>query len=164
MGAGINITLRKPALIRPWLSEKELQAWVRKASSRDEYERRVAVWMTFSGPFPAHQVASLLLVSKQAIWLWIGQYNRLGPTGLQRQGRGGRRRAYLSLRQEAALLKRLQKRVQRGEAPTAKEVQDEVSKLTRKKVSISYIYRLLDRIAWRKSGSRARQARTSRDH
>jgi len=137
------------------MSEKELRAWVRKARSREEYQRRVAIWMTLTGPFPAHRVADLLVVSKQTVWLWISQYNRQGPTGLQRHGRGGRRRAYLSLKQEAALLKSLHRRAQQGETPTAKQAQREISRTTHKKVSISYIYRLLDRIGWRKSGARA---------
>jgi transposase len=156
--------MRKPALIHPWLSEKELRTWVRKARSCEEYQKRVAIWMTRTGPFPAHRVASLLVVSKQAVWLWVSQYNRQGPDGLQRRGRGGRRRAYLSLSQEATLLKRLQRRAQRGQAPKAREVQEEVSKVTHKKVSISYIYRLFERIGWRKLGARARRPRVSLDH
>jgi len=156
--------MRKPALIHPWLSEKDLRTWVRKARSCEEYQKRVAIWMTRTGPFPAHRVASLLVVSKQAVWLWVSQYNRQGPDGLQRRGRGGRRRSYLSLSQEAALLKRLQKRAQRGQASKAREVQEEVSKVAHKKVSISYIYRLFDRIGWRKLGARARRQSVSVDH
>jgi transposase len=156
--------MRRPAHIHPWLSQKQLQAWVRKARTREEYQKRVAIWMTLTGPFPAHRVANLLLVSKQAVWLWVGQYNRRGPKGLQRQGRGGRRRAYLSLKQEAALLKRLQTRTQRGKAPTARQVQEEISKVARKKVSISYIYRLFDRIGWRKLDAQARHVRIPLDH
>jgi len=155
--------MRRPAHIRPCLSKKELQAWVRKARTREEYQRRVAVWMTLTGPFPAHRIASLLVVSKQAIWLWVGQYNRRGPDGLQRQGRGGRRRAYLSLKQEAALLERLKRGSQRGEASTARQVQEEVSKIAHKRVSVSFVYRLFDRIGWRKSGTRARHRRISLD-
>jgi hypothetical protein len=66
--------------------------------------------------------------------------------------------------QEAALLKRLQKRAQRGEPPTARQVQEEVSKVTHKKVSISYIYRLFDRIGWRKLDAQARHVRIPLDH
>jgi transposase len=156
--------MRRPASIHPWLPQKRLEAWVRKARSREEYQRRVAIWMTLTGPFPAHRVASLLVVSKQAVWLWVSQYNHLGPDGLQRRGRGGRRRAYLSLPQETALLRSLQRDARRGEAPTARQVQEEVSEVARKKVSISYIYRLFDRIGWRKSGARARHPRVSLDH
>ena len=156
--------MRRPAFIHHWLPERKLEAWVRTARSREEYQKRLAIWMTLSGPFPAHRVASLLVVSKQAVWLWVSQYNRLGPDGLQRQGRGGRRRAYLSLTAEAALLKRLRRRAERGDAPTAKQVQEEVSQATHIKVSISYIYRLFDRIGWRKLGGRGRHSRVSLHH
>jgi transposase len=153
--------MRKPAHIRPWMSEKKLQTWVRKARSREEYQRRAAVWMTVAGPFPAHRIANLLVVSKQSVWLWVGQYNRLGPKGLHRRGRGGHRRAYLSPEQESALLESLQKRAQRGEAPTASQLQEEVSKTTRKRPSISFAYHLLDRIRGRKLDAQTRHRRIS---
>jgi len=156
--------MRRPALIHPWQSEKRLEAWVRQARSREEYQRRLAIWMTLTGPFPAHRVASLLVVSKQAVWLWVSQYNRQGPEGLQRRGRGGRRRAYLSLPQETALLRSLQRDAQRGEAPKARQIQVEISKVTHKKVSISYIYRLFGRIGWRSSRARARHPRIPLAH
>jgi transposase len=155
--------MRRPAVIHRWLSEKELKAWVRKAGTREEHQKRLAIWMTLTGRFPAHRVASLLVVSKQAVWLWVSQYNRLGPDGLLRRGRGGRRRAYLSLSQEAALLESLQERSQRGELTTARQVQEKVSKVKRIKVSISYVYRLFDRIGWRRSGARTRHLRVSLD-
>ncbi len=142
--------MRNPALIHPWLSERKLQGWVRTARNREDYQRRTAIWMTLKGPFPAHRVAGLLGVSKQAVWLWVSQYNRMGPEGLQRRGRGGRRNAVLSLSQEAALLESLQKRAQQGYPPRAVQVREEISRVTGRDVSISYVYRLFDRIGWRK--------------
>jgi len=153
--------MRRPASIRLWLSRKKLEAWVRAARSREEYQKRTAIWMTLTGPFPAHRVASLLLVSKQAVWLWVSQYNRLGPDGLERQGRGGRRRAYLSLDQEAALLDSLKTRAERGKAPRAREVQEEISKVIHRNVSISYVYRLFERIGWQKLGARGHRSTLS---
>jgi len=141
--------MRRPTSIRPWLSPRKFKEWVRTARSREEYQKRLAIWMTQSGPFPAHRVASLLVVSKQAVWLWVGQYNCMGPDGLQRRGRGGRRNAVLTLTQEGELLEKLQKRANQGDTPTARQVQQEVSKLTGRGVSISYVYRMLERIGWR---------------
>ena len=149
--------MRRPAVIQPWLSAKKLEAWVRTARSREEYQKRLAIWMTVKGPFPAHRVASLLLVSKQAVWLWVSQYNHLGPDGLQRRGRGGRRRAYLSLDREEALLASLKRGAEQGKTPRAREVQEEISKVTRKNVSISYVYRLFERIGWQKLRARAKR-------
>jgi transposase len=153
--------MRRPALIHPWLPEKKLEAWVRTARSREEYQKRLAIWMTVKGPFPAHRVASLLVVSKQAVWLWAGQYNHKGPNGLQRRGRGGRRRAYLSLDQEKELLESLKRDAERGRPPRARQVQEEISEVTRRTVSISYVYRLFERIGWQKLAARGRRARLS---
>ena len=106
--------MRKPATIHPWLSPKDLQTWVREAHGDDEYQRRLAIRLTYIGPFPAHHVATLLGASKQAVWLWVSQYNRRGPQGLERAGRGGRRWAYLSWEEEVAFSASLQERAQRG--------------------------------------------------
>ena len=78
------------------------------------------------GTFHAHRVSDLLQVSKQAVWLWIKQYNQGGPDSLDRKGRGGRRRAYLSLDQERMLVERLQQQVAKGQARKAKELLPEV--------------------------------------
>jgi len=143
--------MRRPAVISRWQSEKKLEAWVRGAHSREEYQKRLAIWMTYVGPFPAHQVARLLVVSKQAVWLWVSQYNRMGADGLQRRGRGGRHHAILTVTQETAMLEDLQKRAQQGDPPRAVQVQEEISRATGRDVSTSYVYRLFDRIGWRGS-------------
>lgn len=142
--------MRRPATIRPWLSDQELEAWVRTARGHREYQRRLSIWLTRIGPFPAHRVAELLGVSKQSVWAWISQYNRSGPDGLKRKGRGGRHHEVLTPDQEVALLERLQKRAQQGESPKARQVQEEVSRAAGRDVSISYIYRLFARIGWRR--------------
>ncbi len=153
--------MRKPAPIHPWLSAEDLQVWVREASGRDEYQRRLAIWLTFIGPFPAHQVATLLGVSKQAVWLWVSQYNRHGPEGLKRRGRGGRRWAYLSLAEEARLLENLQPRAAQGQVLTAQQLYRQVCQATGKRVSLGYVYRLLHRHQWRKLGPRPRHVKAN---
>lgn len=148
--------MRRPASIRPWLSKQGLQAWVRKAHDREEYQKRLAVWLTHMGPFPAHRVATLLGVSKQAVWLWVSQYNHQGPKGLQRRGRGGRRRAYLTLAQEKAFLASREERIRQGRIVTARQIHGELCRRLRKKISLGYLYGLLHRHGWRKRGSRLR--------
>jgi len=114
--------MRKPASIRAWLSPEDLQTWVRQGRGRDQYQRRLAIWLTHIGPFPAHRVATLLGVSKQAVWAWVSQYNRHGPQGLERQGRGGRRWGYLSWEDEQDFLASLRERAQQGQILTARQI------------------------------------------
>ena len=112
--------------IEPWLSEVELLEWVRSAESRGAYQRRLAVWLTHLRHYPAREVGTLLGVSTAAVWRWLSQYNRQGPAGLARQGRGGRRWAFLTLDQERELLGELQEQAGRGQVLTAKQIHGRV--------------------------------------
>jgi transposase len=98
-------------------------------------------------------------MSKQAVWLWVGQYNKNGPEGLGRQGRGGRRWSLLSWPQEEALLKSFEKRALRGEWITAKQMLPEICQVAGEEVSLAYVYRLLRRHQWRKLGPRPRHVK-----
>ena len=121
MVAGV-FPMRPPASITPWLSTEEMQVWVRAAPDKPSYQKRLAIRLTHLGEFAARQIADWLCVSKQAIWLWISQYNRHSPEGLERQGRGERRWAYLSVEQEAAFLRQVERRALAGEVLTAKQL------------------------------------------
>lgn len=151
--------MRPPAQIEPWLSLEDLQTWVREAPDKSSYQRRMAIWLTLVGRLPAHQVAEYLCVSKQAVWLWISQYNHQGPEGLERQGRGGRRWALLSLEEEQALLGRWLARAEKGQLLTAKQLLNPLEKRLGRRVSLGYVYRLLHRWGWRKLGPRPRHPR-----
>jgi transposase len=153
--------MRRPALIKPWISPEEMMIWVREAPSRDAYQKRLAVWLTHVGPFHAGEVADMLCVSKQAVWLWIGQYNRRGPEGLRRQGRGGRRWSYLGWAQEQTLLHSLEERARAGEIITAKQIVPEIESLVGGEVSKGYVYKLLRRHHWRKLGPRPRHVKAN---
>ncbi|MDB5104174.1 MAG: hypothetical protein JWP91_1863 [Fibrobacteres bacterium] len=145
MVAEEKLLMKMPAHISPWLTDDELAAWVREAPTLDAYKKREAIWLTRRGPFHAHKVSELLQVSKQAVWLWIKQYNQGGPDSLDRKGRGGRRRAYLSLEQERALVERLQSQVAKGQGRKAKELLPEVLEAVGQNVSVAYVYRLMQR-------------------
>ena len=147
--------MRRPAWIKPWLSPEDLQKWVREAQTREELQKRLSIWLTHAGPFTAHRVATLLGVSKPTVWQWVSQYNHLGPGGLARVGRGGRRWAYLTPDQEAAFLEQLRQHSQQGDSLTTQRIQRELCEVTGKKVSPSYVYALLKRHHWPKLGTNA---------
>jgi transposase len=153
--------MRRPAWIKPWLSPEDLQTWVREAQTRDELQKRLAIWLTHSGPFTAHHVAALVGISTPTVWQWVGQYNRLGPNGLARVGRGGRRWAYLTPHQEAAFFEKLRQRAQQGDILNTRRIQIELCSATGKKVSRAYVYRLLGRHHWHKSARSLDQVKSS---
>jgi transposase len=152
--------MRRPAQIKAWLSEMDLGQWTREAQGAEELRRRLSVWLTFLG-YAAHQVADWLQVSKQAVWLWVGQYNRQGPGALERAGRGGRRWGFLSLEQEAHLLGDWEQRAQRGQVLTAKALRPGLAQAAGRAVSMAYVYRVLKRHRWRKLGPRPRHVKAS---
>jgi len=141
------------------LSELELLEWLRSAESRAAYQRRLAVWLTYLRHYPAREVATLLGVSTPAVWRWLSQYNDQGPAGLARQGRGGRRWAFLTLDQEHELLGALQAEAGRGRVLTAKQIHGQIRRAVGKAVSLDYVYRLLHRHGWRKLGPRPRHVK-----
>jgi transposase len=140
--------------IRPWLSDVELVAWMQEAKSRPEYQRRLSIWLAYLERWPAYRIARALGVSEPAIWKWVGQYNRDGPGGLQRQGRGGRRWAFLSLEEEQALLATALEQAQKGGVLTAKQLLPKLQKAVGQEVTLGYVYGLLHRHGWRKLSPR----------
>ncbi len=148
--------MRPPAQIEAWLSTEDLQVWVREAPDKASYQRRLAIWLTHVERLPAHQVAQSLCVSTPAVWRWIAQYNQQGPEGLYRAGRGGRRWAFLSWEQEQRFLEKWLRAAASGEVLTAKQLHGQLEKITGRRLSLGYVYRLLRRHGWRKLGPRPR--------
>jgi len=107
--------MRRPAQIESWLTPEELLSWLKEAPTVEAYQKKLAVRLTYIGPFHAQEVATMLGVSKQAVWLWLRQYNKHGPLGLGRKGRGGRRWSLLSWEEEEALLHSLVNRAVGGQ-------------------------------------------------
>ncbi len=140
--------MRAPARIEDHLTTEEMFQWLEDAPDRASYKRRMAVWLTHTERLHARQVAEILGVSIQAVWLWIGQYNARGPAGLQRKGRGGRRWCYLTVRQETEVLESFMGKVRAGECPRAAMLKPLIEKKAGRKVSMQYIYRLLARHNW----------------
>jgi len=140
--------MRPPADIKPYLSVEKMFRWLQNAPDQASYKRRMAIWLTFTGRLHAPKIAEVLGVSSQAVWLWIRQYNTKGPTGLNRKGRGGRRWAFLTLRQEAELLKPLLQKAKSASAPKAAQIREVIEKHLGRKVSMPYVYRMLHRHHW----------------
>jgi transposase len=155
--------MKEPARIKQWMTVEELAVWVREAASREAYQKRLCVWLTQVKSLHAWEIADMLQVSRQAVWLWIGQYNKSGPEGLVRRGRGGRRWSLLPWAQEQSLVRSLEKRALRGEILSAAQILGEVQARVGKEVSLAYVYRLLHRHGWRKLGPRPRHVKANRE-
>lgn len=153
--------MKPPAQLCPWLTPEELAVWVREAPTKDAYQKRLAIWLTHL-QHSAPVIADLLQVSKQAVWLWVGQYNHQGPEGLLRRGRGGRRWSFLSTEAEASVLHSFEQKALDGQVLMAPQLLPEVERVVGKPVSLDYVYKLLHRHQWRKLGPRPRHVKSDR--
>jgi transposase len=151
--------MRPPAKLEPWFDAEQLLAWLQEAADKASYQRRLAIWLTQLGPYPADQVAAMLGISKQAVWKWVSGYNRKGPEGLACEGRGGRRWGLLSLEQERELLARFAARARVGDIVSAKQFLPEICAAVGREVSLAYVYKLLHRQQWRKLTPRPRHVK-----
>ena len=153
--------MRRPAQLVPWFDEDQLLAWMREATGAAEVRKRMVVWLTHFERFHAQEIARFVGVSVQAVWLWVGQYNRGGPEGLTRQGRGGRRWGYLTWEEEERVLASYAKEALRGKVITGRHLYAGVKEAVGRPVSLAYVYRLLHRHEWRKVGPRPRHVKAA---
>lgn len=140
--------MRPPATIKPHLSIDEMFQWLQNCPDEDAHKRRMAIWLTHTGDLHAKQIAKILGVSIQAVWLWIRQYNTNGPSGLERAGRGGRRWAMMSLDREVEILKPYIRKLRHGDITSPSKIKKAIEQKLDKSVSMPYIYRLLQRHKW----------------
>jgi transposase len=140
--------MRPPAKIKDWLGQEEMLHWLHEAPSEGIFHRRLAIWLTSVGKIHAHRVASMLGVSTQSVWMWIKSYNSIGTNGLEQKKRGGRNWAYLNLDQERKLLDNLIKQYENLSIPRVNTIKKALEHTLGRKVSISYIYKLLKRHKW----------------
>jgi transposase len=150
--------MRPPAEIKDWLPIDRMFRWLQEAPDEAAHKRRMAIWLTHTGKLHANKVAGILGVSTQAVWLWIRQYNRHGPGGLVRNGRGGRRWGFMTPEQEARLLRPLIQKARSGHPPPPRVIRGIVEAALGRSVSMSYIYRLLGRHNWADLLARSRRS------
>ncbi len=140
--------MRPAARVKSWLSTEKMFQWLQSAPDGSSYKRRLAIWLTHTRRLHANKVAETVGVSIQAVWLWVRQYNNKGPAGLERTGRGGRRWAFMTPKQEAKLLKPFIQKAGVGSPPKPAEIKQAIEKKLGRKVSMPYVYRLLARHGW----------------
>lgn len=135
--------------------------WVQDSPDQASHKCRMSIWLTHTGRLHADKVAGILGVSKQAVWLWIRQYNQAGPSGLDRMGRGGRRWGLLTSEEEKQLLAPLVRQARSGHRVRPSDVQRVVEERLNRDVSKSYIYKLLKRHRWSDTTGMSRPKRLS---
>ena len=105
-------------------------------------------------PRQANEIALHTGLAEQTVHNLISRYNRMGPEVVEGPGKGGRRRSYLTLQDEAAFLEPFKQKALTGQIATTTEIKEALEKLLGHKVHKTTVYRLLKRQGWRKVAPR----------
>lgn len=137
----------------------------RRQSAQLPWHRRAwdVIYTALADPRPAAAIATQLGVSKDFVHQVNARYRRLGPDGFLGRGRGGRRRAYLTLDAETAFVESIRPTAVVGDHPTTAQIQQQIETQVGHAVDPSTVYRLLHRHGWRKVQPRPRHPKSSVD-
>jgi len=135
-----------------------------QSSSRPFYRQRwLIIYNALVDPRTSEEIARHCAVSKVTVQHLISRYNRFGVSAVETQGKGGRRREYMTPEQEKHFLLPFFTRAQRGELATITEIQHAFEITLARTVDESTIYRLLDRHGWRKLMPRPQHPQASEE-
>lgn len=142
--------MRKVTKAAPHLSEEEVFQRIKTTVGFWRVQKWLVIWNGLVSPRAASQIALHTGLAEQTVHNLISQYNRRGPEVVEGPGKGGRRRSYLSLEQEAAFLEPFKQKALTGQIATTGEIKKALEKRVGHKVHKSTVYRLLKRQGWRK--------------
>ena len=109
----------------------------------------------------AELVAPVVNLSVHSVYKIVENYNRAGAASLVYKPKGGRRRALLSLDEEASLFCSLEERATKGLIKTANDIRSIVENKVGKAVSDDYLWDLLNRNGWKKKMPRPHHPKRS---
>lgn len=138
----------------PHLTRQALMARLKGVRGFRETQKWLVIWNAQVDPRPAREIALHTGLATQTVHNLVAAYNRGGPAALAGPGRGGRRKAYLTPAEEAALLKGFEKEALKGRVATAAQVQAALEKRLGHSVHKTTVYRLLARHGWSKRAPR----------
>lgn len=145
------------------LSLEEVKERMQK-DPRPMYRKRwMIIYNALVDPRTSEEIAKHCGVSKFTVQKLISRYNRYGISAVETSGKGGRKRAYMTLEQEKHFLQPFFDRAQRGEMATVAEIQQAFEAEMAHTVDESTIYHLLDRHGWRKLMPRPHHPQASQE-
>ena len=138
------------------LTSDEIKERMLSSKSRQQFQRWQVIYIIVMKGFGAEMTADIVGVSKGTVHQWVHQYNNKGPTALNLQGRGGRRKSLLSWTEEETILEEMKAKAECGQVVIARTIRTRVEKELGREVSKDYTYDLLHRHGWRKISPRPR--------
>lgn len=139
----------------PHLSDNELRERLKNSRTASELRRWQSLYLIQTQKeITASYLSGILCIPKPTIYLYVQTYNKWGDKGVTVKKKGGRKRFYLSLEEETAMLDGIAGKAVKGEVITAKDIRDEVEKKVGHPVSDDYLWDLFHRHSWNKKKPR----------
>ena len=134
---------------------------LRRTKTKADYQRVQCIWLRAVFGLSSDQVGLAVGFSPSTVKKLWPQYFSEGQEVLIGQGRGGRRRANLSLEEEEKLLVDFFDKANRGEVLVVNEVKAVCEGAVGHRVPKSTAYRMIARHGWRKIAPRPRHPKAN---
>lgn len=129
----------------------ELQSKLSSTRGTISHTRWQIIYLIQAGNMHSAELLSPVVnLSVHSIYKIVENYNLVGAAALVYKPKGGRRRALLSLGEEASLFTSLEQRASKGLIKTANDIRSIVEKKVGREVSDDYLWDLLNRNGWKK--------------
>jgi transposase len=140
-------------------AKRSLKELLRKTKTKADFQRVQCIWLRATLGMPSDQVALAVGFSPATVKKLWSQYFSGGEEILIGRGRGGRRRANLSLEEEETILAHFFEKAKNGGVLVVNEVKAVYEEAVGHSVPKSTVYRMLARHGWRKIAPRPRHSK-----
>ena len=137
-------------------AKESLQALLKKTKTKADFQRVQCMWLRAVFGMSSDQVSLAIGLRPATVKKLWSQYFSGGEKALIGQGRGGRRRANLSVEEEEQVLVHFFEKVKSGGVLVVNEVKSAYEEAVGRVVPKSTVYRMLARHGWRKVAPRPR--------
>jgi transposase len=137
-------------------AKESLEELLKETKTKTDFRRVQCIWLRAAFAMSSDEVALAVGFSPATVKKLWSQYFSGGEEVLIGQGRGGRRRANLSLEEEQKLLVHFFDKAESGEVLVVNEVKAAYENAVGRTVPKSTVYRMLARHGWRKIAPRPR--------
>jgi transposase len=144
------------------LSNAAVQTQLVNARGTADHNRWQIIYLIqIGGQHRAEVIAPLVNLTVHSIYKIVEKYNRHGVAAIACRPRGGRKRSFLSLKEEKDLFGSLEQMAARGLIKTANDMRKVVETKVGRSVSDDYLWDLFHRHGWKKKMPRPHHPKRS---
>ena len=129
---------------------KAVEAALKTARTKEEYQRVQAVWLRVSLDMRAAETGKVLGIHRASVWRIHSRFFKEGAGMFASDPHGGRYRENLSSAEEKMLLEPFAERAEKSGVLSVAGIKQAYEKELGRKVPKSTVYRMLERHGWRK--------------